>query len=317
MKFDWPDAHCILCRVEGHPTPEGHLTEEHIIPRVIGGILTCNFLCKNCNSVLGWHEAKLKEDPSIRLAIENLRDQIPWIYQRISLRQNFNGLSGGGLVEGFYRKDESNGELRFQVRASQKPDDSRVLPTDDARKCLPEMLRKEGKNDAEIELAIRSLDEAPENVRVEVAPGFDIANWTVNRVDPQMDGRQLLVRLGKGGEEVLVGAGIVLLKIAFEYLALHIGTNIFDCVFDPVRDALLRNDASLSPHRIEWKRGPKVDPFHGLIVERKPSYVVVQIRFFSEVIYRVHFPQLTPGEAFQRYQYTHDLIQGTERCQNL
>ena len=311
MKFDWPDAHCILCRVEGH------LTEEHIIPRVIGGILTCNFLCKNCNSVLGWHEAKLKEDPSIRLAIENLRDQIPWIYERISLSQNFIGLSGGGLVEGFYRKDESNGELRFQVSASQKPDGSLVLPTDDARKRLSEMLRREGFNDAEIELKIRRFDGAPENVRVEVAPGFDIANWTVTRVDPQLDGRLLLVRPDEGGEEILGGAGIALLKIAFEYLALHIGTNIFGCVFDPVRDALLRNDASLSAHRIEWKRGPMVEPFHVLIVERKPSYVVVQIRLFSELIYRVHFPQLTPGEAFQRYQYTHDMIEGTEHCQDL
>ena len=47
----------------------GPLSEEHIIPSSIGGRLTANIICKNCNDRFGrLIEAKLKDDPAIRLA---------------------------------------------------------------------------------------------------------------------------------------------------------------------------------------------------------------------------------------------------------
>ena len=33
-----------------------------------------------------------------------------------------------------------------------------------------------------------------------------------------------------------------------------------------------------------------LEAFHGLVIERAPSYIVVQIRLFGELVYRVHFP---------------------------
>ena len=317
MKVDWPIGRCILCRVEGHRTAEGCLTDEHIIPRAVGGVLTCNFLCKVCNEFLGVHEAKLKEDPAVRLASENLKDQIPWLHERMSLKQGFVADSPGGVVDGFYVKDQSSGGLEFRVRTAQKPDGSLAASTDDARNRLSDMLRKSGLSGSGIEEALGKFDVAPENVRVTVAPGFDIIKWPVTRVDPKLDGRLLLVRLAPGGDEVLEGAGISLLKVAFEYLALHVGSEIFSSVLDPLRNALLNNDASLSPHLVEWKRGAKLEAFHGLVIEPAPSFIVAQIRLFGELVYRVHFPGLRAGENFRRCRYTHDLLWRREHFQEV
>jgi hypothetical protein len=279
---------------------------------VIGGVLTSNFLCKRCNDILGAHESDLKKDPAWRLAIEKLKGQIPRLWESTLRTQTFMGQSGAGPTEGYYRKKESSGELDFRVKRAKVPDGSLVLPNDDARKSVSKMLAKEGFAEAEIDQALRQFDVAPENTRVTIAAGFDIVKWTVTRVDPTLDGRLLLVQLTEDGDEVLAGAGIVLLKIAFEYVALHVGPTVFHPVFDPIRDALSHNAASRCPHWVEWKLGPKLEPFYGLLIERMPSYIVVQIRFFGELVYRVHFPHLRPGEAFQRCRYTHDLLAGTE-----
>jgi hypothetical protein len=176
------------------------------------------------------------------------------------------------------------------------------------------MLRKEGLEPREIEEALRRFDDAPDNSRVAPAPGFDILKLAVTSVEPALDSRLLMVRF-EGGDEVLHGAGIALLKIAFEYLALHLGPAVFDRRFDAIREALLVNEPARCPHRVEWKRGSNLAPFHGLVVERKPPYVVVQTRLFGDLVYRIHFPHLQPGDGFVRCKYTHNLETGGERCE--
>jgi len=154
------------------------------------------------------------------------------------------------------------------------------------------------KTDAE---ALRRFDQAPENIRVTVAPGFDIVKWTVTSVEPALDERRLLVRFD-GGEDSLQGAGITVLKIAYEYLAPHLGVNIFGHGFSPIREALVRNNTSLCPYRVEWKRGPKPAPYHGLAVEKRPPYLVIQVRLFGDLVYHVHFPHLISGDHLSKRQ---------------
>ena len=72
MKVPWPGDRCIICLANDA------LTEEHVIPEALGGDLTCYFLCKPCNDVFGSSfEAKAKTDPAIRIAVRNLRSEIP------------------------------------------------------------------------------------------------------------------------------------------------------------------------------------------------------------------------------------------------
>lgn len=305
MDVDSPDGRCILCCREGCSTETGRLTKEHLIPESVGGVLTSHFLCKPCNDTLGQYEADLKKDPALRLVVGNLKGQLPEIFRRISEKQEFVAQSERGPAKGTYKQGQ------FKVSGSSQPDGSLILQTDEARKALKKMLQKEGFDPCEVEGALRRFDEAQENTRVAVALGFDIIKWTVTGIDPALDARLLLVRFD-GGEESLQGAGIAVLKIAYEYLALHLGATIFCNVFTPIREALARNDPSLCQYRVEWKRGPKRAPFHGLVVEKTPPYLVVQVRLFGELVYRVHFPHLIPGEGFRRCKYTHDLTSGEE-----
>ena len=72
VNIEWPGKRCILC------LKEVPLSREHIIPKAIGGILTCSFLCKECNSSLGTRvDAEVKKDPRIRFAVDHLESDIP------------------------------------------------------------------------------------------------------------------------------------------------------------------------------------------------------------------------------------------------
>jgi hypothetical protein len=306
VDIPWPDERCILCHTEAQLTEEGSLSKEHLIPEAIGGVLTCQFLCRKCNSTLGSYESRLKEDPAVRLAAGNLRSQLPSLYESICEGQSFVAHSARGPARGVYKRGQ------FKVSASSQPDGSLILPTEDAGPALERMLSKGGFESSQIAEALRRFDDAPEDVPVTVAEGFDILKWRITGVDPALDGRLLMVRF-EGGEELLQGAGIVLVKIAFEYLALHLGVVVLGSRFDPIREALQQNAPSRCPHRVEWRRGSGLAPFHGLVVEKKPSYVVVQARLFGELVFRVHFPHLIPGDGFIRYKYTHNLETGDER----
>ena len=296
MNFPWPDSRCILCGTKGHVTALGNLTKEHIIPEAIGGVLTCNFFCKGCNSQLGGYESSLKEDPALRLALERLKVQIPWLYEKTLKKQTFIGQSELGTIEGSYKTNKSSGEVEFRVKAREQPDGSLVLPNDDAYEAVTKMLRKKGFDGAGIEQAPQQIHEATEDTRVTLAPGLDVLKRTVTRVDPKLDGRRLLVQVNDMGDEILNGAGIGLLKMAFEYLALHIGANIHSSIFDPIREALRKNDASLCKNFVEWKRGPKLEPSYFLVVERAP-YIVIQIRLLGELVYRIHFSALSENST--------------------
>ena len=85
------------------------MTAEHIIPEQIGGKLSARFLCKPCNDHLGHGvEPAVKKDPSIRLAVEYLKVQLP--------KQILEGLTYVGTGEsGMVRGKVKGGEFRVDA----------------------------------------------------------------------------------------------------------------------------------------------------------------------------------------------------------
>lgn len=79
---------CISClRVPPFDRGRG-LTKEHIIPRALGGILHCEFLCPRCNGEYGHtFERKTRRDPAIRRAIHSLRNELPHLHRKIEKGQ--------------------------------------------------------------------------------------------------------------------------------------------------------------------------------------------------------------------------------------
>ena len=168
MKADWPAVKCILC------LEKTALCEEHLIPRVLGGNLTCSFLCRFCNSRLGSEvEAAAKSDPSILMAVRNLHYEIPHLSRRLIESHPHVSVGAGPRVSGSIQ-DEA-----FRVRSHTRDDGSIVLPTAEAHEAIAKILKRDGYGDAPIKRALETLDKAPENRRISIAHGLEAVKWSI------------------------------------------------------------------------------------------------------------------------------------------
>ena len=268
---------------------ETPLSKEHIIPEAFGGILTCSLLCSDCNSNLGFSiEAEAKTDPSIRIAVANLRSQIPELADRFMENQNFISHGPGGTEQGTFRDGE------FRVRSRTSEDGSLVQPTDRARESIKKILRKDGADQAAIREALRKFDEGGENERIRLAFGVEATRWAVEKINHDLSGSSPLTPL-------------VPLKIAYEFVACHLGTAIYDeaLQMQEIRTMLLEGVKDHPSFEVERLEAPEYKPFHGICFEGNDPYGKVLIRLFGRLAYRVHFRWLAFDGS--RFVYTHCL----------
>lgn len=287
MHVQWLGDKCVLC------LDRATLTKEHIIPSSLGGALACTFLCKRCNSELGAYlEAKARTDPSIRLAVGHLQSAIPELACRLTEGQEFISHGPGGKGRGTVRDGQ------FRTRAGIVEDGSLIQPTEHARNSIATMLRKSGMGEIPIEEALRRLDEAPENKRLSI--GFlEVVKRTIERIEPDLSKSVLLNSL-------------VPLKIAYEFLACHLGTAIYDDApqMSELRMVLLKKNEDHPCYSVERLSASEYKPFHGIVFEGNDPYAKVLIRLFGWLAFRVHFKHLVVGG--HRFIYTHLLDSGEE-----
>lgn len=287
IRVPWTGTRCIAC------LRDTVLSEEHVIPEALGGRLSAIFLCRECNSSLGHRaEAAARSDPTVRLLANSLAAEIPALAQTLSEGLSYVGHGPGGRVAGYVKDGE------FVVRATTNPDDSLIQPTPDARRSIDTILRRQGYDAPFRAEAIRALDEAPENTRVEIAPGLRVVKWEVTKLELGLDGPLI--------------DPLVPLKMAFEFLACHLGTAVYEETppLDEVRRALASGQIDADWLLIERLTAEKARPFHGIIFEGNEPHARVQIRLFGKLAFRVHFLRLAVGGP--RAQYTHDLAKNEE-----
>lgn len=269
------------------------LSEEHLIPAALGGRLTAIFICRDCNSSLGHRtEAAARSDPTIRLLVNGLAPEIPTLAQTLAEGSRYVGHSPGGKARGYVKGAE------FVVRPKTNPDGSLIQPTPDALTSIDTILRRRGYDAPFRAEAIRLLDDAPENMRVAVAPGLEVVKWEVTKLELALDGPLM--------------DPVVPLKVAFEFLACHLGTAVYEETppLDEVRRALASGQIDPSWVAVERLTAEKARPFHGITFEGNEPHARVQIRFFGKLAFRVHFLRLAVGGP--RGQYTHDLATNEE-----
>jgi len=286
VKVPWPHERCILC------SQSAALTEEHLIPRSLGGRLTADLLCKSCNDELGHRvEAHAKKDPAIALAVYNFAASHPEQAQQIA-----DGIALVVQSEGGTSKAQRRG-ADVRVKPHQLPDGSLVQPTDEARASVERMLEKRGTPPIPFEEALSKFDSAPLDERVELEPGLAIVKWSVVSVQPDLSGSSL--------------DPLLPLKIAFEFLACHLGSAIYDTAppFEAIRESL-RTGVLDESIEVEFLGAQREQPLHGLLFEGNSPYARVQIRLFGSLAYRVHFKNLAVGGT--RFVYTHLLDSGQE-----
>jgi hypothetical protein len=269
------------------------MTEEHVIPEAVGGRLTVDFLCGKCNSNLGArHEALVRIDPTVRLLANELTSQIPKLVAMLSEGQRVVGIGPDGRSPGYIRKGE------FVVESHAKEDGSLIQPTPIARRTVDTILKRAGYDSPFRTEAIALLDSAPDNERVTLAPGLDVVKWETTALELSLNGPLL---------DPLVPA-----KVAFEFLACHLGSAVYED--DPplveARRTFKEGTLDSSWISVERLEAPKAQPFHGVAFEGNSPWAKVQLRLFGKLAFRIHFRRLAVHGP--RAQYTHDLVTNKE-----
>lgn len=293
MQIPWSGDRCIVC------LDKGPMTIEHIIPKCIGGKLWSQFLCQACNSFIGRAvEAEVRSDPSVRIAVRNLESRIPKLAKEIAENQGYVACGPGGKSRGRLRDGE------FRVTSYQAADGSLIQPTPEARKSMKAMLTKSGMKPAFVGVALEGFDRAPENERVRVAQGLEATKWTIEAVELDLSGSPLMNTL-------------VPVKVAFEFLACHLGESIYDEApqLNELRAILLGGKDGNEAFRVERLSASRYEPFHGVCFEGNAPHARFQVRLFGWLTFRVHL--LRVDAECDQYAYTHDLATGTEHLSRI
>jgi len=287
MEVRWPHNRCIIC------LQEGNLTAEHIIPAQIGGKLSVPVLCKPCNDRLGYQvEAAVKSDPAIRCAVEHLKEEIPDVAKQFLEGQTYLGSGEGGLVRGKVK------DGTFRVNAGRKQDGSIIQPTPDGRDHVSKVLQKRGVDQEDRETILQQFDQAPENQRIELAPGLAAIKWRIDTIEPALGGPRLPER--------------VLLKIAYEFVACHLGAKVYEqsAQLTDIRRALFEQSADTHIYSVEYLTTRKYAPIHRIALAGMSPHVVVTICLFGWLLFRVHFQRIAIPPP--NYRYSCNLDNGEE-----
>ncbi|MCY4388244.1 MAG: HNH endonuclease [Desulfurellaceae bacterium] len=287
MRIEWPGNRCIIC------LKEAPLSREHLIPKALGGIFTCSFLCKECNSALGARvDIEVKKDPRIRFAVDNLESDISKLAYKFREGQNV-------LLHGSSWTEPGKVHKGIPQVTSRKTEDGALIQSpDESYKSNEKILRKNGINEDTIQEGLRRLYEAKENEIVELAPGRIAVKRRVEQVEPDPRGSKLLTPLFP-------------LKIGYEFLALLLGTAIYkqDPALDRLRVALRQGLENHPSFHVESLNASEYKPFHGIGFVGNNPHAVVLIRLFGWLAFRVHFHRLTINHPSISYLHRLDTNQ--------
>jgi hypothetical protein len=264
MKIPYDFEKCIVCqdRPPGDP--------EHLIPEVIGGRLQGYMLCNTCNHRFGSElVSKVKHDPSIRLAIESMKDRIPRLYARWQKNAVSKGLASDGSA---IRVVRSGDDLR--VLPGKGVNDSVILDTKEALSALATKLDRASHSPSEIEEWKRKFEELEEDVPLELPTGEVFVKHPTPQLKPEL-GIEFI-------EDRLVSL------IAFEYLSLQIGKIIHADSFHFARNYILLGIES-DRLSVEHYSTGKYDALHSLLVQPIQNAIKVDIRLFRWMAYVVTF----------------------------
>lgn len=247
---------CILCLSK---KPE---KKEHIIPDVIGGRLKSCILCNDCNSIMGYKlEKTFKTDPMIRIAIENLRDELPKLYKDYTEGLEFIG----------YDKNDKKIKMKkykekLKIKTEKKEDDSIIVDTNEA----PEILK--GLTGSRKVKEPRAYDQRIANIEndrlIEVAEGISIKKADIDRIVPDLTTAHL--------------SSHAVLFILYEFFYLTcFGKQIFQGNFDFLRESILGDkiDERIIIHRFLSRL--KYLPRHFFIFENGTEFKANLILFNS------------------------------------
>lgn len=169
MSGQKPKLICIFCGLNEDAGEEYRLTNEHIIPRVLGGWQKVPFVCKTCNNLWLGHkiESKLKRNGYIVTALDKLGIQPKkLVYREADIHLEFPSI--GKLKAGF----NSNG--RPEIFTQKIEDGSIITPEEESDELLKKQIQRyENNTGSKISLDFLDNAELPFDVPIPIS-GTDI-----------------------------------------------------------------------------------------------------------------------------------------------
>lgn len=266
MNLPWAGSRCILC------LREAPFSRAHLIPKSLLGALSVELLCKECNEQLGSDvESSVKCDPRIRLAVEHLRASHPKLANALSNRLQFLATDGDNQVTGWLHK----GSFRPHPQAAKNG--SLSFPDEDVPAKLVEIEPE----------AARALDQLggiealPLNSAIPLTPKTSVCRRQVRIQGPVLTGPLV--------------DNLFFVVLAYQLVALVVGTTIYDSYFDHVRKAILKRDAQATTWTVTGGRAATCSPWHALTLAAGPGSARVDIRLFECIWPRVNLCGLSLG----------------------
>jgi|GEM_PF-3081934 len=278
--LEWNDPRCIICM------QAGKLTVEHVIPDSLGGILTCRFLCQNCNSRFGsGFEAKARLAPELRRAASHT-GECAGLAEKLEVGANYRHEFDGQVVEARIRRDGTIGPAKLD-------DGSIITPDGNAESIIRSMLSKCGASGSERDAAISKWRNAPETELLDLGKGIVVRRWRDVPATPTFKETAL--------------SPLVPLKIAFEFAALVVGAAIYgqDNGLEEIRRALSEQDERFAKSVVNTSLARKPAPFHGIAFRGNTPEAQFQVRLFGYLAYTVRFPRIQIDQ--ECVAYTHKL----------
>jgi hypothetical protein len=216
-----------------------------------------------------------------------LAAEFPKLSAELVERQSYHAHSEAGVAAGTVVDGE------FSVAAKLNPDGTLVQRTESARRTIDTMLHRQGHDALFRAEAMRRLDEAAENKRIQISDDISVVKWQISHLTLALNAP--------------IMNPVVPIKIAYEFLALHLVTAVYEDI-QPLAEArrVLRGGSPDTRQIfVERLEAEHARPFHGIAFEGNSPYSKVQVRLFGKLAFRVHFKQLRVGGP--RFQYTHSL----------
>lgn len=265
MKLPYKFQTCILCLKRKADS------WEHIIPKCIGGNFKLKILCTTCNNDLGSKKiSALKEAPEVRLAIKNLKNEIPTLFRSIEEGQLYNGTDISGKVIPMRFK---RGKL--EVKTVKGDNDSVIIDTKRVKKHLKQMLNKKDISESKIENLVGEIEKSEDNKIINLTNNIKMIkrNINSNSIFPSL-------------ESPMIDESIITL-IAYEYLSLFLGNLILDSSFDFIRNFIIDTQKS-NKLEIEHLTSHKYGPFHSIYPVFEKDEIKIEIILFEWLVYIVH-----------------------------
>lgn len=262
---------CILCKKNSADS------WEHIIPKSIGGRVQVKILCSSCNNIFGSKLiSQVKTDPSIRLAIKNLKNKIPELFEAMENGQVYNATD---VNKNFVKLKYKNSKL--EIIANKKEDKTIIIDTKKAikNKNIEKILKKDGLPKNEIVDKIQSFEKLKDNKIVRLSKNTKIVKWSIEpkSISPNLQGR-------------FIDDKIIIL-MAYEFLSILIGNLIYEDKFDFIRECI-KNGKISNKLVVERLTSRHYGPYHKIYSELSETEIVINIILFGWRVYKVHFKNL-------------------------